>query len=502
MIDILAAKHPRQLSCPPTLPPRSANCGAVPHRSPIAFGQVQFVLVALLSCALFTQGLVSERLFGVSRATSSIGDSLLSRLLIEFLACANVVWLILYKKLHLPNGWPWFILFFTWALLCGPLGGTGSFYEGFLYGRYTLYAFGLYLCAWNHPFTPRQLRALGYLITALFTAQVASSIITGVVWGERLEWRVGTMTVGGGELAALFPILALGYAMGWYFYVDRSAWVLLMALSFSLVGYASGKRATYFLFPLFVCFNAICYRCLCKQRRPELFAARQCLVAVVCIGACVIGGIYGMNQSVGIDRALTKSEGGLDMFGTITRYIADYEMGSTAGLATGRASASTVAIQEVAAEGMARALFGLGPGAFLQKSGNAVGGGFAPFGIAYGIVGCVHATIAVGLLGALFYFAAYFSVLVQVYKVITQGRLAPQRATVALGTLSGCVLVLYAFLGYGSVFMFSGWVTFPLLFFAGVVGSTTSKYTMQAQRSLPSSRPLPGDYRHQQFRPL
>lgn len=463
---------------------------------------MQFALVAALSCALFTQGLVSERLFGISRATSAIGDSLFSRLVIEFLVCANVVWMISYKKLQLPNGWPWFILFFAWALFCGPMGGTGSFYEGFLYGRYTLYAFGIYLCAWNHPLAPNHLRTLGRIITALFTAQVASSILTGVVWGERIEWRVGTMTAGGGELAALFPILALGYAMGWYFYVNRSAWVLLIALSFSLVGYASGKRATYILFPLFVCFNAICYRCLRKQRRPELFAARQCLVAVVCIGACVIGGIYGMNQSIGFNRALTKSEGGIDMFGTITRYIADYESGTTAGLAAGRASASTVAIQEVAAEGMARALFGWGPGAFLQKSGNAVGGGFAPLGIAYGIVGCVHATIAVGLLGALFYFAAYFSVLVQVYKVITQGRLAPQRATVAFGTLSGCVLLLYAFLGYGSVFMFSGWVTFPLLFFAGVVCSPVSKYKMRAQRSVASSRRLSGDYRDQQFRAL
>jgi len=403
--------------------------------------------------------------------------------MIEALVCVNVIFLMACKRVYLPKGWIWFTLFVGWALISGPVGKTGSLYDGFLYGRYTLYAFGLYILAWNHPFTANQLKTLRRIIALGFVLQVCASVGTSVFLGIRTEWRVGTMSVGGGERAAIFPLLGLGYAMGWYLYVKRSSWIFLIALSFGLVGYASDKRAIYVMFPLFVFLNGLLYWVLRQQRRPKLFRVGQCVVGGALIGIWGVGAIYGMQHSTGFEDVLSKSSGISEAASETVRYITQSEL-SNSGKSSGRVSSTLVVFENLAAEGMPHALTGWGPGTFQTSTGNALGGGFAPLGIAYGIVGWVHVTIAVGLFGALFYFGAYSSVLVQVYRVTRATRLSPEGAAIAFGTVSGCVALLYAYLFYGSTFIFSGWFTFPLVFFAGIICSPSRFYQDRTLRGI------------------
>src|SRR5690349_10001953 len=112
---------------------------------------------------------------------------------------------------------------------------------------------------------------MGRLLRAFMLIQVLASAITALLLEERFEWRVGTMSVGGGELAGIFPLLGFGFALGWYLYVNRSLGILLIAVSFGLIGYASGKRVIYLLFPVMTIVNGVLYLALRKQRRQNLF---------------------------------------------------------------------------------------------------------------------------------------------------------------------------------------------------------------------------------------
>lgn len=432
-------------------------------------GQVQLILVIALFVVLFSQGAISEYILGTSRVTSSIGDSVISRSFIEILIFVNVLWLVFRTNIRLPKGWMWFVLFVTWSLISGLLIHNDSLYSGFLYGRYTLYALSIYTVAWNCQLNSDQLRTLGKILASLFIIQIVSSVVTGIFLGDRAEWRVGTMSVTGGELAGIFPILGLGYALGWYLYVKRSLWVLLLALSFGIVGYSSGKRVIYMLFPAMTALNGMLYFSLRKQRRTELFRGRQCISLLVCGCIFIFAAMYGMMHSTGFDAAMTRSNSISEMAAEMVRYVSEYEQGNQGSLSTGRVSTTKVVADSVGSGGVSRALLGWGPKSFLLENGYSKGGGFSPLGISYGIAGWAHATIAVGVPGAVFYLLAYASILIHVFLLTRRKRLNGRSAAIAFGTMSGIIGMLYCYIGYGSVFMFSGWITFPLVCCAGIV---------------------------------
>src|SRR5258708_948442 len=105
---------------------------------------MQYILITTLFCFVFFQGLISERIIGVSYLTSGVPDSVLSRLFVEVLVAINLAWLALHRNIRIPPNSIWFGLYGFWAVLSGLL-VEHSFSTGFMYCPYTLYASTIFL---------------------------------------------------------------------------------------------------------------------------------------------------------------------------------------------------------------------------------------------------------------------------------------------------------------------------------------------------------------------
>jgi len=208
-------------------------------------------LLVIFFLALFLRGTLSEHVFGVTYDITGESESKGVKLVIESVLALNLAYFVLWNRFRFSPALIIAACYMIWSLLSGVITSGNSIYDGFKYARYTFYAFLLYSMVWNQRFSKRELKIINILLGALFLLQIVLSLVR-ILFTERVEWRVGTMTVSGGELATVFSLFALCYVMGYYFYVRSSLWIMLITVSLGLVGYASEKRAIFFLIPLFL----------------------------------------------------------------------------------------------------------------------------------------------------------------------------------------------------------------------------------------------------------
>jgi len=433
------------------------------------------ILLTLLFVIVFLQGAISEYLLGASYATGVVGDSPIGRFIVETAVVINFGWMLVTRKVKLPPGCIWFTLYVSWSLLSGIV-TQDTLYDGFLYARYTLYSMLIYIVAYSSNIHVAQLKRFAFPIASLMILQLAVSVIKVTVFGDRTEWRVGTMTVIGGELAALFPLVALAYAMAYYAYVRHSFWVLLLGLAFGMVGYASGKRAIYFTLPL--CFLASLSLYALVQYRCKRPVPHKILIhSVAAIAISIPFFLYGVAHSAGIGM---ENASGLTIAESLINaatYAESYNTGvSDRGMSTGRTSTSWRVINSLVAGDAKQIIFGWGPTALIPKRGEGVGtaGGFRALGIWYGIVGWSRDVLSIGIIGPLLYSVAYLSVLGYSYRAlyITADRWIK---AALFAVVAGVATLLAAYAYYASSFMSSGTITFLLLFTAGVALSNCER---------------------------
>ena len=106
------------------------------------------------------------------------------------------------------------------------------------------------------------------------------------------------MTVGGGILATIFPLVALGACMGYYFYVRHSWLVLLLGFSFGIVGFASGKRTIFFVLPIFFTLYLCLWKVLTRYYTRVLSAqsiARHLAICGIIVSPIALYGLLNTN---------------------------------------------------------------------------------------------------------------------------------------------------------------------------------------------------------------
>jgi hypothetical protein len=432
------------------------------------------ILLMLVFLAVYLEGSVSERLFGASHDAGQ-GTSLLYRLCAEALLMFALSWAMLRSRTRkLPPGSLFFIAYTAWAILSSVENGQGAF-QGFLYARYTLYSLAIYFIAWNNTFRLSEIVMIIRLLRNLFILQIISSVISLLVLQKFVEWRVGTMSIAGGELATVFPLLALGFTMDWYFFVRPHWWLFPLGLAFGLVGYSSGKRAIFLLLPLFFVLNVGLYF-LIRRKMP----AKPLRTRIMRHGFAT-----GMIAIVFMVPAMMTTEGFSDVFaqnglswqtasGAID-FVQEYNNGvRDNGNAGGRNAASAMILVGVALEGPRRLLFGWGPQALgLDQEDNPTTSkaGFSVLNVYYGIVGWSRDAISIGLVGSLLYLLAYASVFRTALLAMRMPSSNYYTWLLGYGACSGVLVLLVCYFIYASSFMSCGVVTFILTFGAGLVAS-------------------------------
>jgi hypothetical protein len=438
---------------------------------------MRLVLLLLFFLTLFFQGTLSEHVFGVTYDTTGEAECKTVRYIVEVVFTINLIFFALCHNIRFTYPFIMALCYMAWSILSGILTSGDSAIMGFKYARYTFYAFLFYTMIQNQRFSQKELKIINVLLGILFFLELCISIIR-VIFYERVEWRVGTMTTTGGELATVFPLFAMCFTIAFYFYVKNSVWVMLAGLSFGLIGYASGKRAIFFLMPLFlvICFGL--FSIFERKAMTRRFIRRFVLHALFCLLLFLPLWLTGIETTEG-----TSSDGEeKSLYGKVRHaieYAAEYETGEAEWGnkgTSGRVSTSIHVLQTLCAWRLERILIGWGPGSFTTKSDEqtAMGRGFASLDIAYGIVGWSQDTICIGVPGMLLLCGAYGLAFRRCIIVRNMSLLSPYWKAIHFGTVLGFIVFFYEYLFYGSLILMSNPITFVLLFYAALLCSPHS----------------------------
>ncbi len=373
------------------------------------------------------------------------------------------------SRWNLAPGWIFVVLFIMLTVLSGIVSGDGL-YLSLLYFRMFAYAYLVFWAVWNADLTRREVLRLNRLILWLWILQLAAALFELFVLGERKEYNVGTMVSGGGGSATAFPLFTMAYVMAFYCYYRRSAWVVLLALSFGVVGYASGKRGIYFLIPIFYALIILWY-CL----REKSFASFGRMIKPVLAFALLFPVfMFGLTHS----KRFTSSQGAgtIETIRSTIGSLDEYTFRTHSGGATsGRTATSLKVLRNLSSGAFAEYFLGLGPGSMTNAGGKRAG---EAEGIIYGVVGWAKDTISVGWLAMLFHVSFYALLWRKLY--LRRSAMSNDYAkALHFGCHLGFAAYFLLYFVYLDAFAMAGWFTFVHFYLLALLLSPNHQHLHQ-----------------------
>ncbi len=380
----------------------------------------------------------------------------------KFIVECSLIFLLYPILRHTGNrkapGGRWVAGYVALTVLSGIASGDGI-YQSLLYFRWLLYTYLVFWAVWNARLTRKDMLRLNTMILGLWILQVAASLFHMFVLGERVEAHVGTLTAGSGSPATVFPIFAMVYVLAFYYY-KRSVWMIVLALSFILVGYASGKRAVFFFVPAVYAGSLLWY-----VVRERIATNLRVLVAPAAVFvACIPLLIFGLVESKRFDhlRGLPIGTFAAEALKVAEEYDNRvYASGET----FGRTANSKAMVSRLFGDESGDYLLGLGPASMRPSSGDRAK---AEMGIAYGAVGWVENTMSVGWPAMFAHIVFYLLLWSKVYR-----RRPAMTSNYAKALHFGCHLgfavYFLMYFTYTYSYAMAGWLTFVQVYCVAIV---------------------------------
>ena len=348
---------------------------------------------------------------------------------------------------------------------------TDSAYTAYRYGRFFVHAYIVTTCVWNAQFTAKQVKTIIFSIFALLAVQIVGSLHEIFVLHGRWEHIVGTVGYGGGGIATSLPLFGMAYFTALYLYCGHKPWMLVVALSFPVVGFASHKRAIYFVLPWLVGAEFLWY----MLREKRLGIALEWVrvgVALVAVAGMILFGIrnttrIAMRDAVGVGEELQGA----------AEYAQEYTFAKRRDATTGRMSTSARVLQAAKEKDVVRVLFGWGPGALMGT-----GGKFEKLGIIYGVTGWAFDAICVGwvaMASVLLFYLLYWRRL----ALSAGGDGSPLWKALCLGSHAAFLVFVFTHLFYDTAFSMSGTLSFPMYTLLSLLLSPRHRWLQHADLS-------------------
>lgn len=375
---------------------------------------------------------------------------------------------VLVIMLHLINRGTWqpapgfllIVLYVVWSAVSAIFNGD-SMYVAFLYCRYVVYAYVVFAAVWATPLRRSVVKRINSTIALLFVFQIMASVYQVLVQGERVEAYVGAVTARGGGLATALPLLAMGLTVPFYLYYRRNPLLLLLAWAFLLVGYASGKRAIYYLGPALYFFILGWY----VARARALPALKRSLVGVL-VFICLLPILWlGISRSPGI--AQSHPGGLLDRVTYTLKAAEEYTTGERqTGRTTGRTSTNRRVLATLWNAPSGTILFGWGPAADRVRERER----YESLMINYGICGWARDMICIGWPGVILYILFHLRVFYRCRSTAPPETGTYWPAMRFAGEI-GFIVFLVVHLAYGSMYATTGVLSYVHLYVLALVMS-------------------------------
>jgi hypothetical protein len=302
----------------------------------------------------------------------------------------------------------------------------------------------------------------------LFVLQIAASAHEVFVRGERVEAHVGLLYATGGSLATEFPLLAMGLTVPFYFYYRRNPLLLLLAWAFFLVGYASGKRAIYFLGPSLYFFIFIWY----VLRTRTLEGLKQLAWGMVVFGCLVPLVLLGLSHSHGIGQNTATKP--LERVVHAVHAAVDYTTAERpTGQSTGRTATNRRVLSTLCDEPWETTLFGRGPSATRVGREH-----YGTLMIAYGICGWARDVLCIGWPGMVLYVLFHLCLLRQLHATAPP-RGEPYWQALRFGAEISLVVLACVHFSYSDSLSTGGQLTYVYLYLLALLMSPQHRHIVQ-----------------------
>ncbi len=330
-------------------------------------------------------------------------------------------------------------LYLLWIGFVAILGGD-NLYEYYLYSRYFILSFMMLYISYNiydfKRYTSFTLKAIDLFVLL----QIIASVVFFFALG-RLERIVGTMSTSGGSLATVWPLTFAPY----YFlrYVIKGQWKdigFIAGLVF--IGFASGKRAVYFLIPISL---IIIYYVFLGSK---LFFKKKGIKRRVLFSAGFL--FFALLLGISGTESLAQGNGfSLKSLDSAINYAEKYSTNKNVmnGESIGRTS-STINTFNALWIG-SNPIFGNG---LTALKGEIT---YSRYEVGYGVTGLIRELISVGFIGGIIYILFYIKLLAMMRKGkrYMLGSLFDKEVFwIWILGISGLTSMLITILGYSRVF--------------------------------------------------
>ena len=331
---------------------------------------------------VFTQGLW-ERLLLLPPGTSIIVEL--------------PIWIYLLLSIKTFSYWAparnYVILYIIFSLFISIANGE-NLIEWIKYIRYFLYFYLIYASLWNTEISRSQWYKVFKLVLLLIIAQGLGSSIDLFFFNQRIEGHVGIMSSLGGTKASTFPLFIISMTLLSLYFLNQlnRKTLILMAIiitSSALVGYGSGKRAIYFIIPVFIVLISILS--FYKLQGYYLFYRR--IFGFILISLLILPVYFlGITNSNGLNYNLKGGESNSEIIEAALNYAEKYENTTTSYVATSGRSGTSLQILDKSMSSFERFVLGFGIDSYKDESSR------YDLGIRYGIVGFTRDLLAGGWL--------------------------------------------------------------------------------------------------------
>jgi len=348
----------------------------------------------------------------------------------------------------------WF--YFGWSVSACIHNGEGVM-RGFLYSRYLVAAYIMFWTVWNSTFTRKQLSQINMTIAAVFLLQVAAALVAWLVLGEQVEANVGTLGYEGGAIATVFPMFAFSCLFAFFMYYKKLV-LLILALSFFLVGHASGKLAIYYFIPLMLVLGLVLYAA--AEGLPS--AIKRGLVTGA-LGICALPFLLFLLVHSPRTEKLQDEASVRDVIASFLDLSRNTALENKSWYTSSRNSTSMRVIQETFQRSPSVFLFGQGTHTVFERDV------YDEYGIIYGLVGWGTDALAVGwpaMFAHVGFYIYLFHLLLKANQRLSWGI---YWKSILLTAQLGFFVFLIDYYFYSNQFTVGGWVSSVYLYFLAVL---------------------------------
>lgn len=373
-----------------------------------------------------------------------------------------VILFLNFKRLKFPTKLTFTLFVYILICLSSAIYNEEPIVKSFLYFRFHLYAYFIFILARSHNWSMKEIDSQFYFLRVLLLLQVGYAFFELFILKDPQEEVVGTIFISGGEAATILPLVGLCFLFTDYLFKPKKV-KLLMVFSLLLIGFASLKRGVIFYFPVIMIVIYIQYL---------FFMGFSTSMSILKISLLSLGAFLLFILAVSQNDSL-KGNSLLDGFSKSTKYATEYTtQKSHDGYYIGRSSSSLQVLHRTGDNGI-KDLIGFGTETLMGDSGD-----FFYYDIDYGIVGWSKEVISVGWLGMFTYFLFYLFVIRKIKRMKVVFRNSSLSKFYIIISSFFLVFILTYFT-YSPIFSQSGVVSFYFMLFSGILWSYiyTQKYS-------------------------